>query len=380
MSLQSLVVCSDEKIVRVLRRVLSDLEIAVEHCSQTDAALHKLTRQRYETVIVDCSDARGASQILRSARTAPCNKRAIAVAILDEKTGLQNAFAMGAHFVLHKPISMERAKTSFRAARALMKRERRRNVRLPVEIPVTFIYEKGAGQQKTVTVDLSEGGMAVRLSKHPSQGAFRIRFKLPGNQGEIECRGEVAWENGSGAAGVRFVDLPGHSQRQLKAWLNTQLPEGERDDPPVRGKLTDLSLGGCYLETAAPLPLRTRIVLSMRLAEVEVQAVGVVRIMHPELGMGVEFTRNTPEQKQQIEQFIQALMTGSATPELLVEPDGLETEALTDDATSPALRHGEDPLVSLFYNKTALTADAFLGELRRQRQSGPEAREDFLAV
>jgi hypothetical protein len=29
-------------------------------------------------------------------------------------------------------------------------------------------------------------------------------------------------------------------------------------------KLTDLCLGGCYLETGSPFPLRTRIILSMQ--------------------------------------------------------------------------------------------------------------------
>jgi len=46
MSLKALVLCSDEKIVRVLRRVLSDLEIGIEHCTEPDGAIRKLTRQR----------------------------------------------------------------------------------------------------------------------------------------------------------------------------------------------------------------------------------------------------------------------------------------------------------------------------------------------
>jgi hypothetical protein len=32
MNLKSLLLCSDEKIVRVLRRTLGDLDISVEHC------------------------------------------------------------------------------------------------------------------------------------------------------------------------------------------------------------------------------------------------------------------------------------------------------------------------------------------------------------
>ena len=129
MTLKALVLCSDEKILRVLRRVLSDLEIGLEHCPDADSAIQRLTRQRFEALIVDCNDPSTAALVLKSARTAPCNKRAVAVAIIDGSTGVRSAFEMGAHFALYKPISTERAKASFRAARALMKRERRRNSR-----------------------------------------------------------------------------------------------------------------------------------------------------------------------------------------------------------------------------------------------------------
>src|SRR6202008_3219862 len=91
-----------------------------------------------EAVIIDCTDLKTATVVLKSARSAPANKRAIAVAIMDGHNGLRSAFDMGAHFVLYKPVSSERAKSSFRAARALMKRERRRNNRVAVQIPVVM--------------------------------------------------------------------------------------------------------------------------------------------------------------------------------------------------------------------------------------------------
>ncbi len=53
MNLKSLLLSSDEKTVRILRRVLSDLEIGVEHCSATDDAIRRITRQRFEAIIVD---------------------------------------------------------------------------------------------------------------------------------------------------------------------------------------------------------------------------------------------------------------------------------------------------------------------------------------
>ena len=106
MSLKSLLLCADEKIVRVLRRVLGDLDIDVELCADADSALRKLTRQRFEAIIVDITDE-GASEVLHSVRNAPCNKQAVAVAIVEPLIGLKAVFALGAHFVLYKPVSIE---------------------------------------------------------------------------------------------------------------------------------------------------------------------------------------------------------------------------------------------------------------------------------
>src|SRR2546425_9730681 len=113
MSLQALVLCSDEKILRVLRRVLSDLEVKVEHCTERDAAIRKLTRDRFEAVIVDCADQDTAALVLKSARSAPCNRRAVAVAIIDRATAVRGAFEPWAPFLLFQTMFNERAQTNF---------------------------------------------------------------------------------------------------------------------------------------------------------------------------------------------------------------------------------------------------------------------------
>src|ERR1700688_2138099 len=100
MSLQALVFCADEKVIRVLRRVLSELEIGMELSADAESAIHKLTRRRFEAVIVDCSDLVTASRVLRTARSAPCNKRAVSAAIVGALTSLGGARDLGAHFVL----------------------------------------------------------------------------------------------------------------------------------------------------------------------------------------------------------------------------------------------------------------------------------------
>jgi hypothetical protein len=364
MSLKSLLLCSDEKIVRVLRRVLGDLEIEVELCLTADAALRRLTRQRFEAIIAELSD-NGANEVLRSARSAPCNKQAVAVAIVEPIVGLKAVFGIGAHFVLYKPVSSERAKTSFRAARALMKSERRRNARVAVQIPVVMRSSEAGSNMKVTTVDLSEGGMAVALpSRKRASGRWRVVFTLPGTNTELEIPADLAWEGSKEQAGLRFSQPSPEAVFHLREWLSRNSPDAEQDDPPIRCQLTDLSLGGCYLEISSPFPVSSRLTLSMRAGGVELRVQGVVRVMHPDCGMGVEFTQNTPEHRAALEKFLSVLTENrTLLPELFVQPDGLESDESKPQALSSA---SEDPLLQLFYGEP-LTAEAFHEALRSQR-------------
>ena len=363
MGLKSLLLCSDDKIVRVLRRVLGDLEIEVDLCPNADTALRKLTRQRFEGIVADLSDD-GAIDVLRSARSAPCNKQAVAVAIVEPAVGLKAVFEIGAHFVLYKPVSSERAKSSFRAARALMKSERRRNVRVTVQIPVVMRSSEAGGNMKVTTVDLSEGGMAVVLQnrRRPS-GRWQIAFTLPGTSTSVEIPAEIAWEGTKEQAGLRFLHASPEVALQLREWLKRNSPDAEQDDPPIRCQLTDLSVGGCYLEISSPFPVASRLTLSMRAGGVELRVQGAVRVMHPDRGMGVEFTQNTREHRSALEKFVKVLTENrTLSPELFVQPEGLEAESRKPETSADT----DDPLLQLFRGEP-LSAEAFHEALRKQR-------------
>ena len=368
MNLKSLLLCSDEKIVRVLRRTLGDLDIGVEHCANAETALRHLTRDRYEAIIVDCAGP-GAESVLRGARTAPCNKRAIAVAILEPESPVRSAFESGAHFTLYKPISAERAKSSFRAARALMKRERRRNSRVAVNFQMEMVNAASQDTRFRVnTIDLGEGGLAINIPRRNKlHGRWNLTFTLPGSNTQLEVPAEFAWEGTGTQVGLRFIDPSAEVTRQLREWLGRNSPDAEKDDPPVHCQLTDLSLGACYLEISSPFPVSTRVTLSMRAGEVQLRTEGVVRVMHPDRGMGVEFTQSTPEHRKLLEKFLSSLSENpDATPELMVEPEGLETEPTLPSFNADS-KDSEDPLLDLFRNRADLDAGSFLAELRKQR-------------
>jgi len=363
MNLNTLVLCSDDTIMRVLRRVLSDLEVGIETCADADSAVRRLTRTRFEAVVVDCVDEDMAARVLSCVRSAPCNKHAIAVAMIDGQKALRSAFALGAHFVLYKPITFDRARGSFRAARALMKCERRRNVRVPVEIPVTLF--SGADQQRINTLDISEGGIAVRVPRHlhKSRGV-RIKFTLPGTEQVIDCAAEVAWKNPGAQTGVRFLELSREQRHHLKAWLVRHAPEIEPDDPPVSCRITDVSAAACYLEMSSPFPARTRVVLTVQTGEIRLSVDGVVRVMHPETGMGAEFTQTTEAQRTQTEKFVQAVKAGTVSSAFTVLPEGMDDEDSPGEETPSNI---DDPLLNLFRRGAEFTGEAFREELRAQR-------------
>jgi hypothetical protein len=290
----------------------------------------------------------------------------------DSQAELKRAFGLGAHFVLFKPISIERTRSSFRAVRALMKRERRRHARIPIDLPVEFYIEHESSSVRANTLDLGENGMAVNTGGRRLPASFQVRFALPGGGIRIECNGEVAWEGGK-VLGIRFCDVAMETKDQLKQWVARQLLGPDAEEIPVNSKLTDLSPSACYLQTESPFPVRTRLQLAMKVGQLVVETEGIVRLMHPGTGMGVEFTKNTSVQKARVEDFIRTLVsTTDAVPDIEVKPDTIDNSS---DAYSFWQLPDEriDPLLSLFRTKTDLPPEVFQMELRKQRGIPAEA-------
>jgi hypothetical protein len=138
---------------------------------------------------------------------------------------------------------------------------------------------------------------------------------------EVDAHGEVAWANPNGQSGVRVIALPPAQLEALNVWLLANSPEAqpEEAEPVSFCKLTDLSLGGCYIETESPFPEQALIDLCLKAAGMEIHADGMVRVMHPGSGMGVEFPSRTSEQRQTVASFIDFLTSRPGTmPELVI--------------------------------------------------------------
>ncbi|MGD0268611.1 MAG: PilZ domain-containing protein [Candidatus Sulfotelmatobacter sp.] len=384
MTLLALLVSSDESASEILSRVLPASGIAVERCDVFAAAVDRLQQQKFDALIVDFEDPEFASELFEEARRLNSGNPPVTVALVGEAGKVREILSNGAHFVLYKPLSDDSAKAGLRAVAALLNRERRRAYRVPVQAPVELTLPDNS-KAEGILLDLSETGMDVLTAEPQSPGALlAFRFQLPDGSLEVHAHGQVAWANANGQSGCKFLDLDHSLKAQLQVWLQAAAgTTGGPDETIPHCKLTDLSLGGCYVETDSPFPEHALVDLCLRAEAMAVHTEGMVRVTHPGHGMGVEFPSRTPEQRAEVGNLISLLRScPESMLELSVSPRALtadlsqfqprrdETveaprgEDLSSDLSAEEM---EDPLLELLRVGSTLQPDDFLVELRRQR-------------
>jgi CheY-like chemotaxis protein len=225
MTLSALLVCTDKAAAQVLSRVLKELSIRVESCPDFARASIRAAQERFDVIIVDGQSSAEVLSLLRDTRTSRLNDVTLAVAVVPSQESIRELFSLGVNFVLYKPVAYERALSSLRAARAVMRKEKRKNARAVVHTHATVDYAN-AQQEKATLVNLAPGGMAVLFGKKlPPTSKVYFQFKLPGQTASVRLSGQVVWQDWNGRAGVQFVDVPKASRKLLDEFLGLHLPK-----------------------------------------------------------------------------------------------------------------------------------------------------------
>jgi len=232
MVLQSLLLCRDPDTLRIFRRALDDLGIGLEVATTAESALERLERNKFDAIIVDCDAVAGGTEVLVGIQQTPSNKRALVIALINGTTSMRAAFEMGAHFALDKPVTLERMQRTLRAAHGFMVTEQRRYFRHAVDTKAYLSFGVVKDLACKVT-NISDGGMAVVLTEQISPNwAVEVRCELPGIPEVLEMKGEFAWSDGKGKAGIRFVYIPSESKKWLGKWLGERMKEAGADPAP----------------------------------------------------------------------------------------------------------------------------------------------------
>jgi len=368
MDLHVLVVCADQDSASMLTQVImSEMGMATEQTSSMSQGLKLLNEQHFDAVVFDYRADQASEEFLTRLRQAPKNRATMLIAIVDAEFNARPVFGLGANFVLYRPLSLERTRLSLRAARGLMRRERRRSPRSKVNSPVNVSYP-GAAEFSAVLSDISDGGTSLTSARSlPDAGKVYFEFALPGQEQLVRLSGEVAWQDSSGRTGIRFLDVPQASRRTIQSWLlqnaqmttakvDTKKPAAKNTVPanlpyqssqpseetnssapsntgnrrteirfpckigaevyrlgtsvPNRCTLSDISEGGCYVEMPSPLGGQSGVEILVRTSDLKFKIRGQVLATHPGFGMGVRFMFRDSAEREEILRLLAVLNTG----------------------------------------------------------------------
>jgi len=230
MTLSALLVCADEAAASVLKRVLDELNIRVESCPDTVRGGIRSAQERFDFFIVDGKSASDVLSLLRDTRRSRVNDSTLAVAVVPSQESIRELFSLGVNFVLYKPVAYDRALSSLKAARAVMRKEKRKSARATVHTHATVDYAN-VEQEKATLIDLAEDGMAVMFGKKlPPTSKVYFLFKLPGQTSSVRLSGQLVWQDWNGRGGVQFIDVPRSSRRLMGEFLGANLPKRAKEE------------------------------------------------------------------------------------------------------------------------------------------------------
>ncbi len=120
----------------------------------------------------------------------------------------------------------------------------------------------------------------------------------------------------------------------------------------LTGRVSDLSLSGCYMDVMTPFSENSRVHLRIKYNAQTVEVTGVVRFSHSGLGMGIGFESLLPPQMEMLGAWISMLTNGHVAPIEMHKSE--ETASAAPRATSTD-RKALESLTVLLVRKGILT-------------------------
>jgi CheY-like chemotaxis protein len=225
LEMHTLLLCADAQFLGITRNVLNQLHASPRVAAGSDAALAMIHSHAFDVIIVDWREIDNVADFLCAVRRSKQNVDCVLVAIVRDLLDLRQAFAAGAHFLIHKPASAVQIERCLRAAYCATVARRRKQHREPVEILASVrTHRQPFGE--ALIVNLSEGGGGMQTGAQDfivgvslSAGEeIDLRFALPGTNEMLDVTGTVVWKT-SDSRGVRFRYLPESQRLALEQWL-----------------------------------------------------------------------------------------------------------------------------------------------------------------
>lgn len=216
MNPEFLVVCSDAALFKTVSAAIRLVNGRMNCAPSVAPARNYITRRKVDGIVIDMG-LPGALDLITQLRRGSSNRLTVVFACMGSSPENQFAIRAGANFVLHRPLLPEKVAHIFTVAAGMMVSEKRRYFRYPLMVPVEITMKER--QVESTMANLSEGGMAIwSLYYHAPGAPVQFVFEIPFG-GLIQGRGEVAWTNADGLAGIKFNIMSDYAYTQFSAWI-----------------------------------------------------------------------------------------------------------------------------------------------------------------
>ncbi len=217
--LQLLLISTDYLTLKALKAAAAQLGAGLSCMAGADSGCDYVSRRKVDGIFLDL-DVAGWASVVGALRLGTSNHYAVIFACVANRLAAQEARAIGAHLVLHKPLTVNDIIAKVQDSRELMVRERRRYFRHQAYMPVSLTIN-GVEQHALIT-NISEGGMAVRVTQ-PVDYCALVDFAFQLRTGPaITGRGNVAWRDNERIVGIGFQFLRDGGKELLLNWLQQQ--------------------------------------------------------------------------------------------------------------------------------------------------------------
>lgn len=193
--------------------------------------------------------------------------------------------------------------------------ERRKVPRVPFKATSVVTEADSARMVVAQTSELNRFGCFVQTIKPYPQGT-RVHIEMSDGGDIFTASGVVAYVTGEGM-GVVFNMVEQEKYEVLAKWLSRTPRRSDRHSFAATAQVKDLgsrheqvlitrdlSAGGCFVKTAAPLAAGTRIRVRIEHAGAELTAMARVTGNISSEGMGVEFIEMAPRDRAILEKWL----------------------------------------------------------------------------
>jgi PilZ domain len=215
---------------------------------------------------------------------------------------------------------------------------RRREPRKEIQVPVRIFGTDSSGQvfsAKATTVNVSQQGVelsgvecslsvdeTVGVTYGKNKAHFRVKWvgqpgtPKAGRVGLLNASPDrPLWDFPLPAAvldnyRIQFSEHRKHPRFKCQNSIEIHTPAGAS----FRATISDLSVGGCYIEMALPLQIKDRVRVGLWIADTKVMADCEVAYSTPGCGVGLRFLRISESDLERIQQFLAPLKSFARTP------------------------------------------------------------------